>query len=221
MISVRDLSFSHGADLIFDGASFSVDKNQKVGLVGPNGAGKTTLLKILAKVETPDVGKLEVIGSLAWVPQEVKHNPILETSRTVREYLDAENIRGDYELRKLLDGLELSRLNLLVSPNKLSGGQKTKLALARALLAEPEILLLDEPTNYLDIQGKQWVMNFLSTYPKTLILISHDMNLLDRYIDKVLAIDTQYKKIEEYKGNYSKYLKLKAEKDALLIRHII
>ncbi|MDO8429573.1 MAG: ABC-F family ATP-binding cassette domain-containing protein [Candidatus Daviesbacteria bacterium] len=221
MINAKNLSFSHGSNLIFNEVVFSVEKNQKVGLVGPNGSGKTTLLNLLTGKETPNAGRIEITGNIELVPQEVKNDPVLDASATVREYLDVNNTKGDYELRKMLEGLELSYLDLTSSPKILSGGQKTKLALARALLVEPDILLLDEPTNFLDVKGKKWVMNLLSSYPKTLILISHDISLLDRYIDKVLAINTQYRKIEEYKVNYSKYLKLKAEKDALLTRHIV
>jgi ATP-binding cassette subfamily F protein 3 len=103
----------------------------------------------------------------------------------------------------------------------MSGGQKTKFALARALIAEPDVLILDEPTNFMDSAGKAWVMDFLSTYPKTLLLVSHDLSLIDNSIDKVLAIDPQKHTVEEYKGNFTLYKRIKKEKDELLKRQIV
>lgn len=214
MISVQNLSFSHSSHLVFDDVSFVIGENQKVGIVGPNGAGKSTLLALISQNLHSDLGKVKVIGSIASVPQEIKHDPVLDANREIRAYLDPEYEHNDFELTKLLEGLELSRLDLAESPKSLSGGQKTRLAIARALLLEPDILILDEPTNYLDNEGKKWVMNFISTYPKAIIIVSHDMTLLDQAIDKILFINTHTKKIEEYKGTYSEFLKLREEKTA-------
>jgi ATP-binding cassette, subfamily F, member 3 len=221
MISAQKLSFKYGTSDVFNEVSFSVSKNTKVGLIGPNGAGKTTLFNLITKKEVPSSGKIEITGRVGYVPQEVKSDSDLEGSDTVRIYLDPTDDKQDFEIKRILDGLELNKLEFDESPKNLSGGQKTKLALAKALLSEPEILLLDEPTNFLDIDGKRWVMKFLSNYPKTLVLISHDIVLMDNYIDKVIAIDTHNKKIEEYNGNYTKYLKLKSEKDELTRRHVV
>jgi ATPase subunit of ABC transporter with duplicated ATPase domains len=154
------------------------------------------------------------------VPQEVKRDEVMEKATSIRHYLDPKNLKEDYELSKIISRLELSHLSLDDAPQFLSGGQKTKLAIARALVSEPDILLLDEPTNFLDTDGKIWVMNFLAKYPKTLIVISHDLNLLDKNIDKILEVNIQNKQIEEYSGNYTDYLKLKGDKDALLVRQI-
>lgn len=220
MLTVHNLSFSHDAHQIFDDVSFSVMDNQKVCLIGPNGAGKSTLLKILCKQETPQTGKIEITGTIGIVPQEVKHDPVMEASPTIQEYLNPDHTKHDYELHQMLSGVELIGLDLQSAPNSLSGGQKTRLALARALLAQPDILLLDEPTNFLDTKGKQWVMGFLSTYPKTLILISHDLELLDKYIDKILFVNAQLSKIEEYKGNYTQAIEQRAQKDSLLRKQV-
>lgn len=220
MLSVRNLSFSYNSHLVFDDVSFSVQDGQKVGLIGPNGAGKSTLLKILCQQEVINRGKIEITGTIGVVPQEVKHDPIMEVCKTIREYLDPDDAKRDYELFKILTGVELSDLDLQSAPHNLSGGQKTRLALARALLSEPDILLLDEPTNFLDIEGKKWVMGFLGNYPKTLILISHDLELLDKHIDKILFVDSRQSKVEEYRGNYTQALEQRAEKEGLLRKQV-
>jgi len=221
MIKVRNLSFGFGRKTLFDQTEFSVGENQKVGLVGPNGVGKTTLLTLLSQKEFPTEGEIEVIGSIGFVPQEVKADRELEQAKNVRNYLNQDGLKMDFELKKMLANLELGNLDLESSPKVLSGGQKTKLALCRALLLEPDLLLLDEPTNFMDIEGKKWVMEFLGHYDKTVILISHDLDLIDSYINRVLYINQQTKKIEEYKGNYSKFLKLKKEKEDLFKRHLM
>src|SRR5258706_6146021 len=130
-------------------------------------------------------------------------------------YLDPEIKKEEWELSVMLHSLEVGA-ELDVKPSTLSGGQRTKLALLRAILDEPDILLLDEPTNFLDKEGKEWIMEFLSDYPNTLIVISHDINLLDNHIDKVMAINPYTKKIEEYRGNYTKYQRLKENADEAL-----
>lgn len=206
MLAVRNLYFSHNTHIIFEDAEFSVVDGQKVGLIGPNGAGKSTLFKILSGEEKGYRGKIEMTGSIGVVPQEVKHDPVMEAAATIREYLNPHEDKQEYQLQKMMAGVELAELDLEASPRALSGGQKTRLALVRALLAEPDILLLDEPTNFLDTAGKKWVMGFLSNYPKTLILISHDLELLDKHIDKILMVNGHIKKIEEFKGNYTEAL---------------
>lgn len=216
MIRATNIDFSYGDGPVFDRVSFLVPKNAKVALVGPNGAGKSTLFRILTQVEQISGGNIEVEGNIEFVPQEVKRDEKLEKATSVREYVDPESRVEDFELNKLFAGLEMDNLDLSSLPSTLSGGQKTKLALARALISAPDILLLDEPTNFMDIAGKKFVMNFLANYPKTLLLVSHDIELLDKSIDKVLFINTQTKKIDDYTGNYTKFLHLKAEKEELM-----
>lgn len=220
MISVKNLSFSHTGHPLLENVSFSVGRGQRVALTGPNGAGKSTLFKLLTKSEKAPTGDILLEGTIGYVPQEVKHDLSLEKT-TIRTWVDPSFEKDDFELIQLLENLEMEDVDLYASPNTLSGGQKTKLAIAKELIAQPDILLLDEPTNFLDTKGKQWVMNFLSYYPHTLLIISHDLALLDKAIDKVIALNPQTKNAEEYKGTYSKYLKLKAEHDDLLKRHVI
>lgn len=221
MIHVKKLSYSYGFGPVFEDISFTIGSSRKVGLVGPNGAGKSTLLKLLQGLEAPSAGKIEVSGTFGYVPQEIKHDPILERSNSVREFVDPEMKKDDFELMQMIRELEMTDIDLQTVPKNCSGGEKTKLALLRALLEEPDILMLDEPTNFLDTAGKRWVMDFLGQYPKTLLVISHDLPLLDAHINKVLALNPITHKLEEYTGNYTKYLALKAEKEALEKRQII
>lgn len=220
MLRVEDLTFSYGEKPLYRGVNFIVSKGQKVGLVGPNGSGKSTLLKILTGKEEGFTGKIRIDETLAVVPQEVKYDPEMENSVSVKNYVDPDDGFQEYELEKLFSGLELN-LPLTADPQKISGGQKTKLALARALLQNPDILLLDEPTNFMDAPGKRFVMDFLANYEGTVIVISHDLKLMDKAINKVLVINPQTQKVEEYKGNYSTFVRLKKEKDELLKRQIL
>ena len=219
MIKATNLFFSYGDRYILEDAQFSISPNSTVGLVGPNGAGKSTLFKLLKREERESGGKIEIIGNLSHVPQEIKADLTLDHSKNVRDYVDPEHVKEDFKIEFLLRNLELNT-NLLDNPKNLSGGQKTRLSIARALITQPDLLLLDEPTNFLDVKGTRWVMNFLKDYPKTLIVISHDLALLDEVIDKVLFLNPHTHKVEEYKGNYSDYLKKKKESDALLARQV-
>lgn len=215
MIIAKNISYSYSRVTVYEDASFTIAKGDTVGLVGPNGAGKSTLFKLFMKKEEPDEGKIEIIGTVGHVPQEIKHDPVLENATDIRSYINPDLKKEDWELIVMLHSLEVNA-DLEIQPKILSGGQRTKLALIRAIIAEPDILLLDEPTNFLDTTGKKWIMEFLSEYPKTLIVISHDLNLLDLSINKIIAINPMTKRIEEYKGNYSKYVKQKEHNDKMV-----
>lgn len=219
-IRVNDLSFSYGEKPLLTESNFRIEDGQKVGLVGENGTGKSTLLKLFMGEENPDEGNIEVNGTMELVPQEVKRDPILDSAESVMSYVNPEGKVEEHEIRKLFAGLGISEIDLDSKPQDYSGGVKTKFALARALFKEPDILLLDEPTNFMDIEGKSWVMGLLAQYPKTLILISHDLGLMDQAIDRVIYINKHKHKIEEYKGNYSQYKRLQKEAEELLKRKV-
>lgn len=221
MIRASNLHFSYGYGPVFDDVSFSIGRNSKVGIVGPNGAGKSTLFKLLCKQEFPSDGSLQIDGSLSMVPQEVKYDPALNAASSIYEYVDPQSLHPRHQIHTIMSGLEFGWQQDYGSLSQLSGGQKTKLALVRAFLLQPEILLLDEPTNFLDTAGKQWVMQFLGSYPFTVLIVSHDLKLLDRHIQQVLFLDPHSHTIEAYTGNYSAFVKLKSQKDRLLTRKVI
>ena len=125
---------------------------------------------------------------------------------------------ADARAEQLLAGLNLGGVTLDRQVSTLSGGQKTKLALARLLFQAPDLLLLDEPTNFLDVEATAWLMDFLERYQGALLIISHDLDLLDRSINKILRLNEFTHKLEEYKGNYSSYIKLAGDALALMER---
>lgn len=219
MLQVTDLAFGYGEKPLYSGVSFRISKGQKVGLVGPNGSGKSTILSIIRGEEHGYTGKVKVEGTISLVPQEIKHDAKMEKSDTVRIYVDPENQFADFEIMKMFKGLEL-KVALDHDPRTLSGGQKTKLALARALFENPDILMLDEPTNFMDVSGKAWVMRFLANYHGAVIVISHDLELMDQSLDKILAVTPYNGRIEEYKGTYSDYERLKKDKEENLKKEL-
>lgn len=220
MIRVSNLKFRYGAEAVFDGVSFFVNKGEKVGLVGQNGSGKSTLFRILAGIEAQDEGRVELGGKIWLVPQEIRQDMLLDGAKSVGDYLDLEKQHPEFELKQMLAGMEMKRVRLADRPMDLSGGQKTKLAIIRALLAGPDILLLDEPTNFLDVNGKRWMFETLARYPKTLVIVSHDLPLLNKTITKVLYIDPQFRRIDEYVGNYDDFVRQKKNRDDLIKRQI-
>lgn len=219
MIKVENLLFKWTDKAIFDGVSFVVNDGEKVGLVGSNGAGKTTLFKIIAGLEQGDDGRVVVDKKITFVPQEIKSDPIMDSSKNILDYLNSPQ-KADYEVRRVLSGLGLEKLELNGEAKVLSGGQKTRLALARAVLSEAKILLLDEPTNFLDEKGKRWVADFMARSKATILIISHDLELLSSSLDKIFYINPQTKSIDIYSGSYKDFVKLKEEKEGLLKRQI-
>lgn len=219
MIQVIDLAFGYTDKPLYEKVNFIIGDGQKAGLVGSNGSGKSTLLSIITGKEAGYTGKIKVLGKISSVPQEIKYDEVMQSCDTAREYVNPDNLYEDFEILKLFSSLELT-INLNDDPKQFSGGQKTKLALARALLEKPDILLLDEPTNFMDTAGKTWVMNFLANYDGTVIVISHDLDLMNKSIDKILDVNTGMLTIDEYKGNYTDYKKLKSEKEKILKKQV-
>ncbi|MDQ6644130.1 MAG: ATP-binding cassette domain-containing protein [Chloroflexota bacterium] len=149
----------------------------------------------------------------AHLPTLLKHFEQAQDALDRLGYYDA-----DARAEQLVAGLKLGGVTLERLVQTLSGGQKTKLALARLLFQAPDLLLLDEPTNFLDVDATEWLMDFLAKYSGALLIISHDLDLLDRSINKVLRLNEFTHKLEEYRGNYSSYLTLAGDALALMER---
>lgn len=250
ILSLNNIVKSYGTDIILRDINFSINENEKVGLVGINGAGKTTLFKILCQEIGYDTGSIYMpqdknIGYLSQnldldmdctVFEETmkvfKHIKDMESRlREIESLLSLSNadyssrehdallkeyghIQEEYErangygsesfARGILIGLGISTVDFGKEIKYLSGGQKTRVALAKLLLRNPDLLLLDEPTNHLDLSAINFLENFLKDYKGTVIVISHDRYFLDVVTNKTLELTNGI--IEEYAGNYSFFI---------------
>ena len=225
------LAFGHVA--LLDHTDFALESGERIGLIGRNGTGKSSFLKILAGLEKADDGSLQLQQNLrlAYVAQE----PVLDQNATVFVAASAglagvialvdQYCEGVGELDALQSAIEaqdgwnweqrvtetLHRLHLdenaLVST--LSGGTKKRVALAQALVAQPDVLLLDEPTNHLDLDSIEWLEELLVAFKGSVVTITHDRTFLDRVATRIIELDRGI--LRSYDGNFAQYLILKEE----------
>ncbi|WP_310568044.1 ATP-binding cassette domain-containing protein [Hydrogenophaga sp.] len=235
LITLQDAQLAFGHVALLDHTDFALETQERVGLIGRNGTGKSSLLKILAGLEKPDDGALQVQTGLrvAYVPQE----PVLDQDSTVFEaaslgLADARAARDLYlsgadgldlgELQNRIEALDawnweqrveetLHRLHLDggVKVGTLSGGNKKRVALAQALVSRPDVLLLDEPTNHLDLDSITWLEDLLLEYRGSVVTISHDRAFLDRVATRMVELDRG--RLLSYPGNFAQYQALKEE----------
>ncbi|MEK6211213.1 MAG: ATP-binding cassette domain-containing protein [Pseudomonadota bacterium] len=234
MIVLRDLQLRRGIKVLFEGASLTFNRGQKIGVTGANGSGKSSLFALLLGEIHQDAGEFEIQPGLvlAHVAQETP-----ATDQTAIEYVldgDAElrQLEGDllaaeqarngtriaelhedmqrigaYSARaraaQLMHGLGFAYSEIDRPVAQFSGGWRVRLNLARALMCRSDILLLDEPTNHLDLDAIIWLEQWLSSYPGTLLLISHDRDFLDAVADAICHIEGQ--RLRLYSGNYSAF----------------
>jgi ATP-binding cassette subfamily F protein uup len=238
LLTIADLELHQGGRTILDKISFSIHQGEKVGLLGRNGSGKTSLLKIISGTLQKDAGRIEKKRDLTigYLPQEFH----LETDKTVYENLrlgaqdildlieEYDSLPGDSERKQelydeiaYLDGWDLDhRINALINQMKLppkdtlitsfSGGEKRRLALAKAIVGNPDLLILDEPTNHLDIENVTWLENFLVKYDGACLFVTHDRYFLDRIATKMIELVNG--KLHTYSGNYTDFLIQKADR---------
>lgn len=211
LLSVENLTKSYGDRMLFADISFGIDEGDKVGVVARNGTGKTTLLRIIAGDESADSGSVVRRNGLriGYLPQE----PVFAPGATVRsaameEVSQASHIDDPEEIIRLLASLGLDDPSKPV--DKLSGGQRKKLAVARAVIADPALLILDEPTNHLDIATIEWLENYLRRSRVALLMVTHDRYFLDRVCNKIMELDRTNAYMVE--GNYDMYLRRRAER---------
>ena len=208
MLEVRNLTKSFGSLVLFENICFSVAQGQKVGLIAKNGTGKSTLLSIIAGHEGAESGSVVFrrdvkVGFL-------EQSPRFDPEETV---LDAcFNHKGEEEkVLKAKQVLTQLKINDLSQPmGQLSGGQQKRVALANALINEPDILILDEPTNHLDLEMIEWLEDFLSRGRKTLLMVTHDRFFLDRVCSVIIELDDR--QTYTYRGNFSYYLEKRQER---------
>ena len=228
------LAFGHVA--LLDHADFSLEAGERVGLIGRNGAGKSSMLKILAGLEKPDDGVLQLQTGvqIAYVAQE----PLLDANATVFQATCAgvanviawieQYTHGEGDLHELQTSIEhqdgwnweqrveetLHRLHLDKDAviATLSGGTKKRVALAQALVSRPDVLLLDEPTNHLDLDSIEWLEDLLIDFKGSVVTLTHDRTFLDRVATRIVELDRGH--LRSYPGNFSQYQVLKEDQAA-------
>ena len=203
-IKFEQVSKYYGDRVILEGAVFFLGAGQKVGLVGRNGQGKTTLFRLITGGEEYDSGLCEVSGKLGYLPQ---HDTAFPGS--VMEFLLSTG-QPEHRIKKVLEPVGLAERHLGLKYSVLSGGEKTRVKIARLLLDESDILLLDEPTNHLDAGGLEWLEQFVVSFRGAVLIVSHDRHFLDRTVEKILELENG--RLEEYAGNYSDYTRQKEQR---------
>jgi len=233
--SAQQLIVRYSAQTVLDRATLTIHEGERVGLVGRNGSGKSTFLQIAAGVLDPDDGLFTRQRDLitGYMPQmfELEESAtveanILSGARHILEMIEAYEDTGSEQLldrinhfdgwtldqrcRSLITNLHAPEAERIVV--SLSGGERRRVALCRALLARPDFLILDEPTNHLDTQSIEWLEDFLARYQGTCLFVTHDRYFLDRIATRIVELSRG--ELRSYEGNYTDYLLARAERDA-------
>ena len=239
-MQIENLTKSFGDRLLFGDVTFGVFEGDKIGLIAKNGSGKTTLLRIIAGEEDYDSGAVVFrndlkVAFLHQMPEFDLNLMVIDVclsgndaiTETIKEYEDSlatgdavlmanaisrmDAVGGwDYEdrMKQVLTQLNITDFNQPV--RELSGGQRKRLALAKAIISNPDFLILDEPTNHLDVEMIEWLEDYLKRSRMTLLMVTHDRYFLDRVCTKIIELDD--KQIYSYDGNYDYYLSKREER---------
>lgn len=244
MLTISNLDFRVEARPLFEGASATISKGWKVGLVGRNGTGKSTLLRLIREdVENPTADSSIRLGSgarLGWVAQEVapgdetildivlacdeERAALMAEADTATDpnriadihtrLIDIDAWSAEARAAEVLMGLGFKHEDLARQTREFSGGWRMRAAIAGVLFSQPDLLLLDEPTNYLDLEGAAWLETYIKRYPHTVIIVSHDRELLNRCVTHTMALE--HRQLSICPGGYDDWLKLRAAKAAQL-----
>ena len=231
MLTISDLTFKIDNRVLFDKASVVVPAGSKTGFVGRNGSGKTTLFRLIMREWLPDDGDIEVhpkarIGTVAQeapatrdsvldmvLNADTERASLLRAAETETDghriaeiharLVDIDAHSAEARASSILRGLGFAHERQNGPCAELSGGWRMRVALAGVLFSKPDLLLLDEPTNYLDLEGTLWLENYLANYPYTVVMISHDRNLLNKAVSSIVHLD--HGKLTFYRGNYDTF----------------
>ncbi|MCL7408962.1 ABC-F family ATP-binding cassette domain-containing protein [Marivivens donghaensis] len=244
MLRLDDISYSIEGRVLIDHATAVIPTGHKVGVVGRNGTGKTTLFKLIRGELHLDTGTIELPKGwkIGGVSQEVPGNEVslidtvlaadIERSALLLEsetatdpsriadiqtrLTDIDAWSADARASSILKGLGFTDDEQKMPCSAFSGGWRMRVALAAVLFSEPDLLLLDEPTNYLDLEGALWLENYLTRYPHTVLIVSHDRELLNRSVTGILHLDSQ--NLTYYTGTYDSFARQRAEQRAVLMQ---
>jgi ATPase subunit of ABC transporter with duplicated ATPase domains len=240
ILAATDLTVRYGERIILDAATLGIQEGDRIGLVGRNGCGKTTFLRILAGLQAPDSGEVTRRRDLviSYLPQDFMLDAAKSVVENIRdgaqhvrdlieefEGLSAESKRHETLEHRIaaLEGWTLdqrvatamSHLNCPAGDRNvdtLSGGEKRRVAMCRALVSRPDFLILDEPTNHLDPDSIEWVAEFLDEFKGTFLIVTHDRYFLDRVVRRMVELSDG--RFFRHEGNYTDYLLDKAERQA-------
>lgn len=206
-LQIENLTKSFGDRLLFGDVTFGINEGDKIGIIAKNGSGKTTMLRIIAGKESPDSGSIIARNGLRIVLlEQVPEFDHGCTPLTAAPELDSDSERHSLYVR-LLSQLGVNDTSADIE--HISGGQRKRVALARALASEPDLIILDEPTNHLDIDAIEWLEGYLKRSRVTLLMVTHDRYFLDRVCNRIIEIDRET--IFTYDGNFDYYLRRRRE----------
>ncbi|MBR2574517.1 MAG: ABC-F family ATP-binding cassette domain-containing protein [Loktanella sp.] len=242
MLKISDLTYSVEGRTLVENATVTIPTGHKVGLVGRNGSGKTTLFRIIRGEMVLDTGSVSIPKGwkIGGVSQEVPGNEVSLIDTVLRADQEREALLAEAETATdpsriaevqtrladidawsaearaatILKGLGFTHEEQQMPCSAFSGGWRMRVALAAVLFSEPDLLLLDEPTNYLDLEGALWLEAYLVKYPHTVLIVSHDRELLNRSVGGILHLEE--KGLIYYTGTYDMFAKQRAEKRALM-----
>lgn len=217
LFTMEHVTKSYTDRILLDDVDFSMNENEKIGVIGINGMGKSTLLKVVAGIEPCEQGKISMRSQLkmSFLPQ----TPVFEEGITVLgaavkgnvDELNRWTIEAD--ARSMLNKLGFTDYEEKVE--HMSGGQKKRIALVNALLTSADILILDEPTNHLDNAMSEWLEEYLIQYRGVILMVTHDRYFLDRVANRIVEVDGG--KLYNYPGNYSEFVRLKEERQNMAL----
>ena len=217
LLTMEHITKSYTDRILLNDVAFSINENEKIGVIGINGMGKSTLLKVAAGIEPYDSGKISMgnhvkISYLPQTPQFAEDDTVL--SAAIAGNIDELNqwtIEAD--ARSMLNQLGFTDYEEKVS--HMSGGQKKRIALVKALLTPADILVLDEPTNHLDNAMSEWLEDYLIQFRGAILMVTHDRYFLDRVSNRIVEVDQGA--LYHYPGNYSEFVRLKEERQNIAL----
>lgn len=221
LVNVENVTKVYGTRALLDGVSLGVSEGDRIGVVGRNGDGKTTLIRMLGKLEEADTGRVTHSGGLrlGMLTQHDSLDPAATVRHEVIGDLADHEWAGNAKIRDVLTGLFGGLdmpgfdqgLDTVIGP--LSGGERRRIALAKLLIADPDLLILDEPTNHLDVEGIAWLARHLQARRSALVCVTHDRWFLDQVCTRMW--DVQKGTVYEYEGGYSDYVFARAERERI------
>ena len=245
MLHINDITLRLGPRVLFDKASAALPEGARIGFVGRNGTGKTTLFRMIADELSPDTGEISIPKQMKMgrVEQEAPGGPgslidfvlaadverarLMSESETATDphriaeiqtrLVDIDAHSAPARAARILAGLGFDFEAQERPLSSYSGGWRMRVALAAVLFSAPDLLLLDEPTNYLDLEGTLWLIDYLQRYPATILVISHDRDMLDAVCNHILHLN--HSKLTLWSGNYTSFEKQRREQQAIEQKH--